>query len=130
MASEIASTARSNIGLRQALAVVAGQVLLGTVVALICLVASGPHAAVSALLGAGIGIAATALMAWATVRPGVGTSAVRLLFGFFTGWLVKVGLTVALLIVALQSKRVDAVPLIAAYIATFFGYWFGAARMQ
>jgi len=41
---------------------------------------------------------------------------------------VKVGFTVALLVVAFRSPRVDAVPLLAAYVATFFGYWFGAAR--
>ena len=29
---------------------------------------------------------------------------------------------------AFGSPKVDAVPLLAAYVATFLGYWFGAAR--
>jgi hypothetical protein len=41
---------------------------------------------------------------------------------------VKVGFTLALLVVAFGSTKVDAVALLAAYVATFFGYWFGAAR--
>jgi F0F1-type ATP synthase assembly protein I len=50
-------------------------------------------------------------------------------WGFFSGWLVKVGFTVGLLVVAFRSRRVEAVPLLAAYVATFFGYWLGAARL-
>jgi F0F1-type ATP synthase assembly protein I len=47
---------------------------------------------------------------------------------FFSGWLVKVLFTIAALVVALRSQKVEAVPLIAAYVLTFIGYWFGAAR--
>jgi hypothetical protein len=49
-------------------------------------------------------------------------------WGFFSGWLVKVGFTVALLVMAFRSQKVDAVPLLAAYFATFLGYWLGAGR--
>ena len=42
---------------------------------------------------------------------------------------MKVGFTVALLVIAFRSPNVEAVPLLAAYVATFFGYWFGAARL-
>ena len=115
-------------GRRQALAVVLGQVVLGGVVAVACHAIEGARAGVSALLGTGIGVAATSLMAFAMLRHGEGTSAARATIGFFTGWLVKVGFTVALLVVAFRSPRVEAVPLLAAYVATFLGYWFGAAR--
>ena len=116
-------------GRRQALAVVLGQVVLGGVVAVACHAIEGVRAGASALLGTGIGVAATSLMAFAMLRHGEGTSAARAAIGFFTGWLVKVGFTVALLVVAFRSPRVEAVPLLAAYVATFLGYWLGAARM-
>jgi len=115
-------------GRRQALAVLLGQGLLGAIVAIACLVVWGARAAVSAATGAGIGVAATALMAFAMLRHGDGASAERLAWGFLTGWVVKVGFTVATLVLALRSPKVDAVPLIAGYAATFLGYWFGAAR--
>jgi hypothetical protein len=53
----------------------------------------------------------------------------RATIGFFLGWLVKVGFTVALLVTAFRSPNVEALPLLAAYVATSFGYWFGAARL-
>ncbi len=115
-------------GRRQALAVVLSQVLVGALVAIVCYAIGGARAGASALLGTGIGVAATTLMALAMLRRGEGLSASGAVIGFFTGWLVKVGLTVALLVLAFRSSRVDAVPLLAAYVATFFGYWWGAAR--
>jgi F0F1-type ATP synthase assembly protein I len=114
---------------RQALVVVLGQGLLGAIVAIACLAVWGPRAGVSALLGAGIGIAATSLMAIAMLRHGEGANPQRVAWSFFSGWVVKVAFTVALLVVAFRSRRVDAAPLLAAYVATFFGYWIGAARM-
>lgn len=115
-------------GRRQALAVVLSQVLLGVLVASACYAIGGVRAGASALLGAGIGVAATTLMAFAMLRHGEGVSAARATIGFITGWLVKVGFTVALLVTAFGSSKVDAVPLLAAYVVTYFGYWIGAAR--
>ena len=75
---EILSEALSKLeiqkGRRQALAVLLGQVLLGAIVAIACLAGWGARAAVSAATGAGIGIAATALMAFAMLRHGGGSS--------------------------------------------------------
>jgi F0F1-type ATP synthase assembly protein I len=115
-------------GRRQALAVVLGQVALGAVVALACFGMGGMRAGASALFGAGIGVAATSLMALAMLRHGEGTSVQRATWSFFSGWLVKVGLTVALLVVAFRSSQVAAVPLLAGYVATFFGYAVAAVR--
>ena len=128
MQSEALSNAQIQQGRRQALAVVFGQGLLGVIVAIACLAVWGPRAGVSALLGAGIGIAATSLMALAMLRHGAGASAQRVAWSFISGWLVKVGFTVAVLVVMLRSSRVEPVPLLAAYVTTFAGYWFGAAR--
>jgi F0F1-type ATP synthase assembly protein I len=115
-------------GRRQALAVVLSQGGLGTIVAIVCLAGWGARAGASALLGTGIGVAATSLMAFALLRHGENATAARVAWGFFSGWLVKVGFTVALLVMAFRSQKVDAVPLLAAYFATFLGYWLGAAR--
>jgi F0F1-type ATP synthase assembly protein I len=113
---------------RQALAVVSSQGLLGLIVAAICLAIGGTRAGASALLGAAIGVAATTLMAFAMLRHGEGATLARATVGFFLGWLVKVGFTVALLVVAFRSPGVSPVPMLAAYVATFLGYWIGAAR--
>jgi F0F1-type ATP synthase assembly protein I len=115
-------------GRRQALSVVLSQVLVGALVAIVCHAIEGARAGASALLGTGIGVAATSLMALAMLRHGEGVSAAQAAIGFLTGWLVKVGFTVALLVMALRSPQVEAVPLIVAYAATFVGYWIGAAR--
>ena len=115
-------------GRRQALAVVLSQVLLGAIVAAACFAIDGTRAGASALLGAGIGVAATTLMAFAMLRHGEGATLMRATIGFFLGWLVKIGFTVALLVVAFRSPGIQPVPLLAAYVATFFGYWIGAAR--
>ena len=115
-------------GRRQALVVVLSQVVLGAVVTVASLAVAGPRAGASALAGTGIGVAATTLMAFAMLRHGEGTSATRAALSFFTGWLVKVGFTVALLVVAFRSPQVAPVPLLAAYAATFVGYWMGVGR--
>lgn len=115
-------------GRRQTLAVVLAQVLLGAIVAIAWFAVSDARAGASALVGAGIGIVATSLMAFAMLRHGAGASAQRVAWSFFSGWMVKVFLTIAMLVVALRSPRVAALPLLAGYAVTYVGYWFGAAR--
>ena len=58
------SNAEIQQGRRRAVNVVLGQGLLGAVVAAACLAVWGSRAGASALLGAGIGVAATSLMAY------------------------------------------------------------------
>lgn len=113
---------------RSALGVLVSQVTLGAIVAIACFLVRDAHAGASALIGAGIGVAATSLMAFAMLRPGEGASLGRVALGFFGGWLVKVGFTVAVLVVALRSQKVEAVPMLIGYFATFAGYFFGAVR--
>lgn len=113
---------------RQALGVLASQAVLGAIVAIACFLARDVHAGASALIGAGIGIVATGLMAFAMLRPGEGAGLGRVALGFFGGWLVKVGFTVAVLVAALRSPGVDAVPMLVGYFVTFAGYFVGAVR--
>ena len=110
------------------MAVVLAQGLLGAIVAIACLAAWGTRAGASALLGALIGIAATSLMAFAMLRHSAGASVQQVAWSFFSGWLVKIVFTLGLLVVAFRSPGIAAGPLLAAYVATFFGYWLGAAR--
>lgn len=129
----VAGSALSNLdvrnGRRQALVVVLAQVLLGAIVAVGCLAVSDARAGVSALVGAGIGIVATSLMAFAMLRHGASANAQRVAWSFFSGWMVKVVFTIAMLVLALRSSRIDAMPLLAGYAVTYVGYWFGAARV-
>ncbi len=116
------------------MAVVLAQGLLGAIVAIACLAVWGTRAGASALLGALIGIAATSLMAFAMLRHSAGASVQRVAWSFFSGWLVKVVFTLGLLVVAFRSPAfrspgIAAGPLLAAYVATFFGYGLGAARL-
>jgi len=94
--------------------------VLGAIVAIACLAVWGSRAGASALLGAASGIAATSLMAYAMLRHGGNADLQRVAWSFFTGWVVKVFFTLALLVVAFRSKSVEAAPLLAAYVATFF----------
>jgi len=126
--SEALSNADIQQGRRQALAVVLGQAMLGAIVAIACLAVWGSRAGASALFGAGIGIAATTLMALAMLRHGDGVGAERAVLSFVIGWLVKVAFTLVMLVVACRSPGVEAAPLLAAYVATFVGYAIGAAR--
>ena len=126
--SEALSNAEIQQGRRQAMAVVLGQAVLGVIVAITCLAVWGSRAGASALLGAGIGITATTLMALAMLRHGAGAGAQRVFLGFAIGWLVKVGFTVAVLVVMFRSPKVAPLPMLAAYVLTFAGYWFGVAR--
>lgn len=102
------------------------QVLLTLCVAAPALALGGARAAASALWGGAIGVAATSLMALAIFRPVEGSSPGRMLWSMLLGQLLKIGLTVALLIVAFRSPRVEPLSLLVAYMATFAAYGFAS----
>jgi F0F1-type ATP synthase assembly protein I len=82
-------------------------------------------AVASALAGGGIGIVATAYMAFSMFRVGADASSGRVLRGFVVGWIVKVVLTITLLIIAFRSKFIAPLPLLVGYAATYLAYWWG-----
>ncbi len=88
----------------------------------------GKRAALSALVGGGIGVLATAYMAFSVLRHGLGSPALRVVWGFVVGWVIKVLLTLALLVVAFRSPALAPVPVLAAYMASFIVYWYAAYR--
>jgi len=112
---------------RMALTVVLGQGVVTLGIAAIFAALSGAGSGRSALIGGGIGMLATAFMAFALLRHRVGTGAGRIAGSFFLGWAIKVGMTIALLVVAFRSPGLAPLPGLVALFATFLAYWFAAA---
>ena len=111
---------------RAAFRVVGAQLVLTLLLAVLALALGGPRSAASALWGGAIGMAATSLMALAVFRPAEGSSPTRILWGVLLGQTLKIALTVALLITAFRSPRVEPLSLLGAYMASFAPYWFAS----
>lgn len=108
---------------RHAARIVVGQIAVTLALAAGCLAFSGAESGRSALLGGGIGVVTTAYMAFAALRYGAGTNAQRIALGLMFGWVIKVLMTIALLVIAFRSRNVAPVPLLAAYLATLVTFW-------
>ena len=113
---------------KAAMRIVLVQGVITALVGAICAAGWGQEAAVSALRGGGIGMAATALMVVAVFRYPEGAAAARIAWGFYLGQFIKVALSIALLIVAFGAPRAVPAAVLAGYVATFAGYW-GAPRL-
>ena len=106
---------------RLALRIALVQLAVTVSIAAACALAwSGPHAA-SALAGGLIGIGGNVPMAVALLRTGGSPS--NVLKRMILGQLAKVGLTVALLLVAARMPWMRWPPLLVAYAATFLVFW-------
>ncbi len=108
---------------RLAFGVVLGQAAVTCAAALACWAIAGPHEAISALLGGGIGTAASLAMVALAFGPWAAASAERILVAFYTGEIAKLVLVVALFIAVLRWMRPSPGALLAAYGATFLVYW-------
>lgn len=93
----------------------------GAMVALVCLMVSGRYACLSALAGAGTGIVANMYMTFKALQPA--RTPRRALGQLYLGQLVKVGLTVALFMLAARMPRVSWPALLIAYLATLVVFW-------
>ncbi len=93
----------------------------GATVALVCLLVWGRYACLSALAGAGTGIIANMYMTFRALQPA--RTPRRALGQLYLGQLVKVGLTVALLMLAARMPRVSWPALLIAYLATLVVFW-------
>lgn len=118
---------------RQALWVVVGQVAVALCGGLICYLALDARAAISALLGGGIGAAATLVQVLVGLRNSAGKEPQALVSGFYRGSVMKLLVTVVLFVLALkllaQGGRSPApAPLFVTYVATFLVYWLALAR--
>jgi ATP synthase protein I len=113
---------------RQALWVVAGQVAVAVCGALLCYVWLNAHAAISALVGGGIGAAATLTQVVVGLRNTAGRAPREVMRGFYRGSAMKFAVTVVLFVLALRGRRFAAGPLFGTYVVTFVVYWLALAR--
>lgn len=113
---------------RLAFGVVLGQAGVTLLAALASLAVGGPAAAVSALLGGGIGTAASLAMAIVAFGGGRAPRSVPLvLAAFFAGELAKLAVMIGLSIAVWRWMRPAPGPMFAAYGATFLVYWIALA---
>ncbi len=112
---------------RLAFSVVLGQATVTLIVTLVSAALIGSSAGISALLGGGIGTAASLAMAilafgrWATASPE------RMLAALYLGEIAKLGLVIVLFVIVLTSMKPSPAPMLAAYGATFLVYWIALA---
>lgn len=110
-------------GARQSVRILIWQALWSGALATIFAVTLGAKAAVSALVGGGIGLVWTAYMALVLFKHSL-THGVRLsAISFFAGWLFKVVVTVSLLVIALRSKALAPLFVLAGLFGAMVAYW-------
>jgi ATP synthase protein I len=113
---------------RLAGSVVLGQVVITAVAAAICFAIWGRTAGLSALLGGGISVAASAALAIIGFSSPAGASAERIARSFYVGEATKLAVTVALFVTVFMTLKVMFAALFGAYIATLFVYWIALAN--
>lgn len=112
---------------RYALRVVAGQALITISAGILCGALSGASGARSALLGGGIGTAASLAMTLVSFGGWAATDAQHAMRAFLVGEAVKLGLVVVMFAAVLKLLKVSPAALFGAYVATFFVYWLALA---
>ena len=113
---------------RLAGSVVLGQVVITAVAAAICFAIWGRTAGLSALLGGGISVAASAALAIIGFASPAGASAERIARSFYVGEATKLAITVALFVTVFMTLKVMFAALFGAYRATLFVYWIALAN--
>ncbi len=113
---------------RLAGSVVLGQVVITVVAAAICFAVWGRVAALSALAGGGISVAASAVLAFIAFGAPAGAPAEKIARQFYVGEAAKLGVTVTLFVVVFLTMKVSFAALFGAYIATLFVYWIALAN--
>jgi ATP synthase protein I len=104
------------------------QAVTTLLVAAVSLAIAGPRAAASALVGGGASTLASVVMALLAFGRLSGSGAERMLLAFYLGELAKITVVIVVLVLALLFMKVNAVAMIAAYVATFLVYWVVLAR--
>jgi ATP synthase protein I len=107
---------------------VLGQVVITVLAALLCLALWGRTPGLSALVGGGISVVASAALAVIGFGAPAGAAAERIARMFYVGEAVKLGVTVTLFVVVLLTMQVSFPALFGAYIATLFVYWIALAN--
>lgn len=112
---------------RQSLWLLAWQTAWVVALAIVLAVVVSERAGWSALAGGGIGLVWTVYMALALFRHSA-THGTRLSpISFIVGWVIKVVLTLALLVIALRSEAVMPPALLGGLFGAMLAYWAWAA---
>lgn len=102
---------------------VAGQVAIAGIVALICAACVDAPAGVAAAIGGAIGAVASLAQVASGFRSSTAGDAPAIARGFYRGEAMKIAVTVLLFVLALRGRHLAAGPLFAGYVATFVAYW-------
>jgi ATP synthase protein I len=107
---------------------VAGQVVIAGIVALICAALLDAPAGWAAAIGGGIGAVGSLAQVASGFRRSTAGDAAAIARGFYRGEAIKIGVTVLLFVLALRGRRLEAGPLFAGYVASFVAYWVALLR--
>ena len=110
------------------MSVVLGQVVVTVVAAAICFAVWGRSAGLSALMGGGISVVASAVLALIAFSSPAGASPDSIARKFYVGEASKLAITVALFVVVFVNVKASFVALFGTYIATLFVYWVALAN--
>ena len=113
---------------RLAGSVVLGQVVVTAVAAIICFAVWGRTPGFSALVGGGISVIASAVLAIIGFSAPAGAAAETVARKFYIGEATKLAVTVALFVTVFLTMKVNFAALFGAYIATLFVYWIALAN--
>jgi ATP synthase protein I len=115
---------------RAAMRLVLWQAATTVVLAAICLIGLDARAAISAMLGGGISVAASFAMVLFMFRGAPGTDAKRIVRGAYQGEGAKLALTIVLFVAVLKTYEVAALPFFVAYAATLLAYWIALVKSE
>ena len=113
---------------RLAGSVVLGQVAVTAVAAIICFAVWGRTPGLSALVGGGISVAASAVLAIIGFSSRASAAPETIARKFYIGEALKLAVTVALFVIVFVTMKVTIAALFGAYIATLFVYWIALAN--
>jgi ATP synthase protein I len=113
---------------RLAMSVVLGQVAITVVAAVICFAVWGRTPGISALVGGGISVVASAVLVFFGFGSPAGSQPERVARAFYLGEGLKLAVTVALFVVVFVTLKVSFAALFGAYIATLFVFWIALAN--
>ena len=113
---------------RLAGSVVLGQVVVTAVAAIICVAVWGNVAGLSALVGGGISVIASAALAIIGFSAPAGAAPETIARKFYLGEGLKLAVTVASFVTVFLTMKVSFPALFGTYIATLFVYWIALAN--
>jgi ATP synthase protein I len=113
---------------RLAGSVVLGQVVVTVLAAIICFAVWGRTPGLSALVGGGISVIASAVLAFIGFSAPAGAAPETIARKFYMGEGMKLAVTVALFVTVFLTMKLTYAALFGTYIATLFVYWVALAN--